>query len=128
MPYLDENADSLLATVTNIDAKTAASTSLIIVPTGRTMIVTKTFIRVTSYDGTGKTTNASASFGANATSYNDFLSATAFAFTANGQLYKNEATNPYVEYAAGSDFRINITVASDATTETWTVYVFGYFV
>lgn len=127
MPLFKEHADSLLATATNIDAKTVASTSLIIVPTGRTMIITKTIVRTTAYDGTGKTTNASASFGANAT-YDDFLSVTAFAFTANGQIYKNEATNPYVEYAAGSDFRINITVASDATTETWAVYVFGYFV
>ena len=131
MASLKTSAITLLQTTTGINAKTIASTSLYAgAPTGYNLIVTKIVIRVTAFTSGGKTVQAIASFGGNGASYNDYSAGATYTVSAvTKALHEDpaEATELPI-YTAGTQFFINITTGSNATTETWACDVFGYLV
>jgi len=119
-----------VATVTGINAKTVATTELYAVPTGKTFIPMFVVIRVTAFTAGGKGTQAVASFGGNAATYDDFLNSVTYT-VANADFFQTDGPADSTEVtvqAAGDSFRISIETGSDATTETWAVDVFGYLV
>jgi hypothetical protein len=129
MPDLRENAVSLLAKVSGINAKSVAATPLITVPVGKVMVVTEIVIRVTAW-AAGAGAAATAGFGQPA-AYTDYLAAAAQVIaTGITNVWTNKAAvkTMLVGYAAGLVFGINVTVGSTATTETWEVSVFGYLI
>lgn len=126
---LRENAVTLLAKISSINAKTVAATPLITVPVGKTMVVTEIVIRVTAWVA-GAGGAASCGFGS-AAAYTDYLAAAAqLVATAVNNAWANwvAAKTMMVAYVAGTVFGINVTVASTAGTETWEVSLFGYLV
>jgi len=129
MPDLRENAVSLLAKITGINAKTVAATPLITVPVGKVMIVTEIVIRVTAWVA-GAGAAATVGFGQSA-AYVDYLAAAAQVIaTAVNNVWTNKAAvkTMLVGYPAGTVFGANVTVGSTAGTETWEVSVFGFLV
>lgn len=128
MASLKENAVTKLATITGIDAKSVAITSLYTVPTGKTLKVDHVVIRVTSFTAGGKSVQAVASFGGNSATYDDFLNSVTYTVAANAVFLKDSPAlaTAFPLYAAASIFKISIETGSDATTETWAVDVFGY--
>lgn len=120
----------LISTTEGINAKTVASTELFKVPAGKTFIPLFVVIRVTNFVVGFKSVQVIANFGGNSASYNDFLSAVTYTVSAIDTFQidqPNDATQLVVQ-ASDDSFRLNITTASDATTETWAVDVFGYIV
>lgn len=126
----------LLATVTGINAKTVAATTLYTVPTGKSLIVDKVVVRITAFTAGGKTVQGTTSIGANSPSFNNWASANTWTITAVNKVLQitntsyAQITDPVEApvYAAGSVFTLNITTGSNATTETWAVDLFGYLV
>jgi hypothetical protein len=128
MAALKENAITKLTTVTGIDAKTVATTTLYTVPTGKTLKVDHIVIRVTAFTAGTKSVQAVASFGGNSATYDDFLNTVTYTVAASGVFIKDSAAlaTAFPLYAAASVFKISIETGSDATTETWGVDLFGY--
>ena len=87
-------------------------------------------IRITAFTAGGKATQAVASFGGNSATYDDFINSVTYTvanndyFQTDGPTDSSEATTQ----AAGDSFRVSIETASDATTETWAIDLFGYLV
>lgn len=126
---LRESAVTKLATVTGINAKVVAVTELFVVPTGKTLIVTGVVIRVTAFTSGGKSTQAVASFGGNSATYDDYLNSVTYTIAAASvALADNVLDAAYPVYAAAASFKVAVEVGSNATTETWSVDVFGYLV
>ena len=120
-----------LATVTGINAKTVATTTLYTVLTGNSLIISSIVIRTTAFTSGGKTVHVVASFGGNSTDFNDYSITTTYTITANNRIifeptYSGSALYPL--YAAATNFSINITTGSNATTETWSCDLFGYLI
>jgi hypothetical protein len=117
-----------LATVNGVNAKTVAATTLYTVPAKRILLPAEIYIRVLTYDGAGKTTQGKVSFGANSADYDDYKSAAdlTVAAVAKFQTVKASAAVPY--YTEGKIFKANISVGSDATTETWGFTLFGWLI
>lgn len=130
MASLNEHALTLVASVTGIDATAVATTSLYTVPAGKTFIPTMVVIRCTAFTAGTKSVQAVASFGGNASIYDDFLNSVTYT-VANQDYFQcdriADATEVPVQ-AAGDVFTLSIETGSDATTETWAVDVFGYLV
>ena len=130
MVALRENAETLISTTTGIDATSTGSTELFAVPSGKTFIPTRVVIRVTAFTAGGKATQAVASFGGNSATYDDYLNSVTYT-VANNNYFQTDSAADGTEItvqAAGDSFRVIIETASDATTETWTVDLFGYLV
>ena len=129
MTELNENAITKVATVTGINAKTVAVTTLYTVSTGKTFIPDHIVIRVTSFTSGGKSTEATASFGGNSATYDDFINSVEYTVAAADVFIRDSVEDSAVVTQAAADvFSISIEVGSDATTETWAVDVFGYLV
>ncbi len=130
MASLKENAITKLATVTGIDAKSVAITTLYTVPTGKTLIVDHVVIRVTAFTVGAKSVQAIASFGGNSATWDDYLNSVTYTVAAVNKFIKDYAAPATVfpEYVAADIFKISIETGSDATTETWAVDVFGYLI
>ncbi len=129
MADLIENAITKVATVTGIDAKVVAVTSLYTVPTGKTFIPDHIVIRVTAFTAGGKGTQAVASFGGNSATYDDYLNTITYTIAAVDVFIRDSVEDTaVVVQAAGDDFSISIEIGSDATTETWAVEVWGHLV
>jgi hypothetical protein len=130
MPLLEKSAITLLSTTTGIDATTTGSTELYPVPVGQTLIPVEIIIRITSFTSGSKATQAIASFGGNSATYDDFLNSQTYTVTAVDKFIPDRpSTGTELDIqAAGDSFRIIIETASDATTETWAVDLFGYLI
>ena len=130
MSALNENAITRVSTITGINAKTVAVTSLYTVPTGKTLVPMFVVIRVTAFTDGGKGVQVIASFGGNAATYDDFLNSVTYTVANNGFFQTDgPADSTEVTLQAAADvFSISIETGSDATTETWAVDVFGYLV
>ncbi len=129
MTALNENAITKVATVTGINAKTVAVTTLYTVPAGKTFIPDHIVIRVTAFTSGGKGTQAVASFGGNSATYDDYLNTITYTVAAVDVLIRDSVEDTAVVTQAALDvFSISIETGSDATTETWAVDVFGYLV
>jgi len=120
----------LISTTKDIDATTTGSTELLKIPSDKDFIPLYIVIRTTSFTSGSKSTQAVASFGGNSATYDDFLNSITYTI-ANGEYFlidkPADATELPVQ-ASNSSFRVNIETASDATTETWSVDLFGYYV
>ena len=129
MSALDENAIAKVATVTGIDATAVAITTLYTVPAGKTFIPDHIVIRVTAYTVGAKDTQAIASFGGNGATYDDYLNTITYTVAAADVFIRDSVEDSAVVTQAAADiFKISIETASNATTETWAVDVFGYLV
>lgn len=127
MSALKELAVTRLATITGIDAKAVAITTLYTVPAGKSLVVTDVVIRCTAFTVGAKTIQAVASFGGNFATYDDYLNSVTYTIAAAARAIRDTVLDAaYPIYAAGSTFRLSIETGSDATTETWAVDVFGY--
>jgi len=120
-----------LATVTGIDAKTVAATTLYTVPAGKQCVLTDAFLRCT--EATAITIVAGGSIGANATDYNDFIgnyilgsntSVNQVSSVINGMGMNNTS----VVYQAGDIIKLNITTGATGTSQTIAVDLFGYLI
>ena len=129
MSALNEYAITKVATVSNIDAKAVAVTSLYTVPVGKTFIPVFVVIRVTAFTVGAKGVQAVASFGGNSATYDDFLNTITYTVAAvNTFIRDGVEDSALVTQAAGDVFSLSIETGSDATTETWAVDIFGYLV
>jgi hypothetical protein len=129
MADLKENAVTLLAKISGIDAKTVAATALFTVPVGKTAIITEIIIRVTTWVA-GAGAAATVGFGQPA-AYTDYLAAAGQVIaTGITNVWSNKAAvkTMLIGYAAGLVFGANVTVGSTATTETWEISVFGFLI
>ena len=127
MSVLNENAITKVATVTGINAKTVAVTTLYTIPAGKTFIPDHIVIRVTAFTDGGKGTQAVASFGGNSATYDDYLNSITYTVAAADVFIGDSVDDSaIVTQFAGDVFKISIETGSDATLETWAVDVFGY--
>jgi len=126
---LRENAVTKIATVTGIDATAIATTSLFVVAAGKTLVVTQVVIRCTAFTVGSKAVQVVASFGGNASTYDDYLNSVTYTIAASGVAIADTVLDAAVPvYAAAVDFRLAIETASDATAEVWAVDLLGYLV
>ena len=118
-----------LASVTGIDAKTVAQTTLYTVPQGYSLVVDHIVIRCTAFTVGSKGVQAVASFGGNSATYDDYLNSVTYTVAAANVFIKDSVLDAAMPvYAAGSVFKLAIETGSDATTETWAASMFGYLV
>ena len=124
---LRENAIVKLATVEGISAKETAATTLFTVPTGKTMVVDHVVIRVTDYTAGSKNTQAVASFGGNHATYDDYLDTVTYTVAAADKAIVDSLLDAAIPvYAAGTNFKFIVEVASNATLEKYAIDLFGY--
>ena len=118
-----------LATVTGIDAKSVAITTLYTVPVGKSLVVDHVVIRVTAFTVGAKAVQAIASFGGNSATWDDYLNSVTYTVAAVDKFIRDSVDDSALPiYAAGATFKISIETGSDATTETWAVDLFGYLI
>ncbi len=126
---LNQNAVTLLAEVTGIDAKTVAATTIYTVPSGKSLIVDHVSIRTTAFTAGSKSTQATASFGGNSATWDDYLNSVEYTIAANGVIINDSVLDTaFPVYAAAATFKLAIETGSDASTETWAVSVYGRLV
>ena len=129
MSDLTECAVTKVATVTGIDATAVATTLLYTVPAGKTFIPDHVVIRVTAFTADGKDTQAVASFGGNAATYDDFLNSVTYTVAAADVWIRDSVDDSALAVqATGDEFKISIEIGSNAATETWAVDLFGYLI
>ena len=127
MSALNEHAITMLATVTGIDATAVAVTTLYTVPVGKTLVPDQVVIYVSAFTDGGKGTEATASFGGNGATYDDYINSVEYTVAAAGNTIKATiADSAFAVQAAGDVFSISIEIASDATVETWTAILMGH--
>ena len=116
----------ILATVTGIDAKTVAATTLYTVPGGSTLIVDHVVIRCTAFTVGAKSVQAVASFGGNSATYDDYLNTITYTIAAADVMIRDSVEGvATVTYAAGTVVKVSIETGSDAAIETWEVSLWG---
>lgn len=120
MPALRENAITKLATVTAVDMKTAASTTLFAVPSGKTLYVTHVVIRDSSASLAGGT---SYSF----TNWRATVDLSSMTTASTDYMVLNSNNTKYTETTGGTNWQITVTTGSTAAC-TATIDVFGYLV
>lgn len=125
---LRENADTKLATVTGIDAKTVAQTTLFTVPTGKSMVVLQVVQRTTAFTVGSKTVQAIASFGGNASTYDDYIDSATYTVAAVDKATIDNNWSAAPVYATGTVFKLAIETGSNASVEVWSVDLFGYLI
>jgi len=91
------------------------------------VIITKAVFRCTSFTVGSKTTDASISFGDNASSYDDIIPNSAVDIDATGGVVVVPATKTQ-KVNLGNMIRYNIQTASDATAEVLDLELWGYLV
>lgn len=130
MSFIDENAIARVATVEGIDATGVATTALYTVPAGKTFIPLLVVIRITAFTVGSKSTQVVASFGGNASTYDDWLNSITYT-VATVDTFQKDAPDDATELpvqAAGDAFTLSIETGSDADVETWAVDVYGALV
>ena len=120
MPNLREKAIALLSTTSGVDMKTAASTTLYTVPTGKVAYITHVAIRDPSASMTGGT-------GYDFTQWKQAVDLSSLSTANTDYIVLSGANTKYQELAAGGDFQIGVQ-AGTAATCTATCDVFGYLV
>ena len=130
MPSLREAAMTRIVTVTGINAKSVAITTLYTVPPGKRLIPMGVLIRCT--DITTPAASAIASFGSDSggtPAWSNYLKNVTYTFSqANMCIQDNVLDAEYLSVSTGVTFRVNITTASTAASETWSVSLFGFLV
>lgn len=117
------NSPQVLSTTTGINAKTAASTTLYTVPTGRTLVVTDCIVRVTA--ASSITAGPSASITAS-TSGTIFASSAMTGLTATPQLFAYPTSGISVTASAGETIAFVVGTGATGTSQTVAVDLIGY--
>ena len=129
MSNLNTNAITRLATVTGIDAKAVAVTTLYTVPAGYSLVVDHVVVRCTAFTVGAKGVQAVASFGGNSATWDDYLNTQTYTVAAVSTKIKDTVLDTATPvYAAASIFKVSVETGSDAGAETWAVDVWGYLV
>jgi hypothetical protein len=116
-----------LATVTGIDAKTVAITTLYTVPPGKRLVPMGVIIRCTSFTVGTKSVQAVASFGSNSATWDNYLNSVTYTISAvQMTIHDTVLDTEYLSVAAGGTFKISIETGSNADVETWSVSLFGF--
>ena len=118
MPELKESGIARLATVTGVDMKTAASTTLFTGPVGKTTYVTHVVIREPSASLAGGT---SYSF----TGWRQTVDLSSMTTLGTDYMVLDSNNTKYTDLAAGAAFQITVTTGSTAAC-TATIDVFGF--
>lgn len=125
------NAPVLLASVSGINAKTVANTSLYTVPTSKTAIITAAIVRCTA--ATAITNGPTLSMGRNSASFNDIFASTAINALTNagpgaGSMFGFSTIGMSALAAATDVVSVAITNASTGTSQTIAIDLIGYLV
>lgn len=123
MPDLREHADSLLASVADVDLNVETETTLFTVPAGKSCIITKVVMRLAT--GAGLPVGASISFGFNAGTSNDVIANAVFVLDAATEYIIIPAADKAKVGVAAGLFAINVNTAEGAVM-TVTLDVCGY--
>lgn len=127
--HLYEVADAIVGHLTGVDATAVAISEILVVEPGKQLVVTKVVIHLESFTAGAKAQQAIASFGGNAATYDDYLNTITYTFTTEDYAIIDSIRDAeYPVYAAGTSFRVSIETASDATTEDWDIYVYGFYI
>jgi ethanolamine utilization microcompartment shell protein EutL len=118
MPKAEENTICRLATVSGVDMKTAAATTLYTVPVGKTFYPTQVIIRETSASLAGGT---SYSF----TGWRQAVDLSSMTTLATDYICLDCNNAKYTDNATATNFQITVTTGSTAAC-TATIDVFGF--
>lgn len=118
------NAPVILATVSGINAKTVANTTLYTVPVGKTATITGAVVRCTA--ASSITSGPSAGIGQTSGTNNIFASATMTALTAVLSVFGYSLVGMSIAVAAGGSVFFNIGTGSSGTSQVITVDLMGY--
>ncbi len=138
MALLRENSLTKLATVASIDATSTGLTNIYTVPGSKSLVFCFLVIRITDYTAGGKSTDAIINIGSDDPNYFNIDGSLTVPVTLvdtyhiySTPLSGGIATEWYLipgTQAAETIVKIDITTASNATTETWSVDLMGYLV
>ena len=117
MPSLKEKAIGLLATVTGVDMKTVASTTLVTVPVGKTLYVSHVLIRDPSASMAGGTDY-------DFTNWKQTVDLSSLTTLGTDYILLDGNNVKYTETAAGVAFQITVVTGATAAC-TATIQVFG---
>jgi hypothetical protein len=119
---------AVLGSASGIDAKATGNTLIYTVPAGKSLIPAFVQIRITALTG-GSGAGPVAALGGNSTSYDDILGGQYIPTSTNNTTRIMKIRDSFVPvYGAGSTIYLRISAGSDATTETWTVYLIGFLI
>lgn len=119
---------------TNVDGTATGATTLYTVPTGKTFTPFYVSFKLTAFTVGTKSEKIVASLGTNSTDYDNWMAGNdlgsltqnlndMFVITRVYQI--SDAIKNTGQMVATDNFKLNITTASDATAETWSVKVYG---
>lgn len=113
-----------------INAKTTAATQLCKIPPhikGR-LIITDIIIRTTAYTAGSKSVDAVVNVGSNPANYDNLISEATINLDYNNYFVRLQPTigSPFLTLTGYGDVYIKVTTGSNATTETWTVELWGF--
>ena len=111
---------------TPVNAKNTGSTLIYAVPSGKNLVAVFLMIRVTSFTSGSKSIQAVIQGGGNASTYNDTWVAYTATVASNNIKFIETSIQGCPIYGAGSSIYVNITTASNASTETWAIELIGY--
>jgi hypothetical protein len=119
-----------LATSSAINVLVTGTHTLYTVPTGRSAVITAIYARVTSYDGTDKTTDVTFNMGGNSADFDDWVDGVSYPTTTAVTVFEIAPVpgTAVAYYTAGYPFTFNVVTASDGVTEQWTLETFGYLI
>lgn len=118
-----------LATVTGINAKTVAQTTIYTVPAGKSLVIERVVIRCTAFTVGSKSVQAVASLGGNSATYDDYLNSVTYTIAAvSTTIIDSLRDTAFPVYAEASVIKLSVETGSNATTETWAVDLFGYLI
>jgi CDP-diglyceride synthetase len=118
--------ETLLNTVSGIDATATATTNLYTVPGGQTVVVTKVVLRVTAIDTL--TVDPVGGVGIAAGEQDIFFPQTITGLTAIGDTWTFDAAAQAVDASAAEIIKLGLDTLATATTLTLAADIFGYFV
>lgn len=123
-----ENAmDQNLATISNINAKSIATTTLYTPPSGKTAIITGAIVRCTA--ASAITNGPTVSVGMTSSAYSDIFAATALnALTGTTSVYGFSLTGMSVSIAGGTAIKANLSAAATGTSQTISIDLIGYLI
>lgn len=118
--------ECVLSTTTSIDAKSATTTTLFTVPSGRTALITRAIVVVTA--ATSITQGPTAGVGIAAGEDDIFFPTQMTALTSTSKVFTFTAIGTYASAAATNVIKLGIDTAAAGTSMTLTVYLMGVLI
>lgn len=120
----------LISTTESIDVTSAGVIELFKVPTNKAFVPLFIIIRVVEFVIGSKSTQVIASLGGNSPTFDNYLNSITYTVASN-DTFLYDRVNDSIEsniQSASDSFSIIIETASDASTESWNIDLFGYLV